>query len=136
MPIEPAPIGPPAYSECLPRTRESARPARAMVTSALRVWDLEEYADSAQSIVTELIANAAAYGSQSLVRVTVTLTGPDSVRIGVVDRSAVLPERHTAGEDDESGRGLAIIDSLTGGCWGVDQLPWGKRVWAEIGVKS
>jgi hypothetical protein len=36
-------------------------------------------------------------------------------------------------EDSESGRGLRIIDGLTGGCWGyVRTVGTGKLVWARL----
>lgn len=54
------------------------------------------------------------------------------VRIGVVDFSKQRPVRGTAGPEDEAGRGLVLVDALAAE-WGTELLPWGKRVWAELG---
>ncbi|MFF4391419.1 ATP-binding protein [Streptomyces sp. NPDC001552] len=132
MPIEPSPTGDPAYSLNLPRTPESAHAARHLVSSALDVWGLGDFEDAAWLVVTELMANAAMHAHLDLVRVTVTCRGPRRVRIAVVDRSRRMPERHKAADGDEHGRGLAIVEALSL-AWDVDRLPWGKRVWADLG---
>ncbi|KPI33245.1 hypothetical protein OV450_1333 [Actinobacteria bacterium OV450] len=131
MPIQPAPIGDPAYSETLPRTAESVRDARQLVLSALHVWGLDSYEDSALLVVTELVANAVVHAQHAQVRVTVTLCGPRRVRIAVVDRSLRMPERCKAEAGDERGRGLEIVEALAD-VWDVDRLRRGKRVWAEL----
>ncbi|MFD6470842.1 ATP-binding protein [Streptomyces goshikiensis] len=131
MPIHPSPTGDPAYSQNLPRTPESARAARHLVSSALHVWGLEACEDTAWLVVTELMANAAQHAHMDLVRVTVTRRGPDRVRIAVVDRSRTMPRLRTGEDSDEHGRGLTLIDALCTG-WDVDPLRCGKRVWAEV----
>lgn len=40
--------------------------------------------------------------------------------------------RPTASELDEYGRGLVLIDGLTGGCWGQDRGQGYGRLWVEI----
>jgi hypothetical protein len=53
------------------------------------------------------------------------------VRIEVHDASERKPELQRASADEQSGRGLALVDALTDGQWGVSarQGP-GKLVWA------
>ncbi|WP_234354943.1 ATP-binding protein, partial [Streptomyces sp. NRRL WC-3618] len=59
------------------------------------------------------------------------------VRVGVVDRApSRLPVFSPVAADDESGRGLLLIDELADR-WGYDlrgsgPRPWGKEVWAEF----
>lgn len=132
MAIEPSCIGEPAYRQNLPRRPESARDARRLVTSALHVWGLEAVQDSALLVVAELVANAVVHARKERVIVSVTLRWPLTVRVAVVDLSRVRPERHKAGEDDEGGRGLELVEALCDGRWGVEPLRWDKRVWADL----
>jgi hypothetical protein len=56
---------------------------------------------------------------------------PYGVRIEVHDTSPAAPKQGEASAGDESGRGLALVDALTGGQWGVsDREGPGKAVWA------
>lgn len=123
----------PYYSVTLPRAPESARRARLLVTAALGRWGLEEFEDAACLVTTELVANAAAHARMDSLLVRVERIGPSSVRVAVVDRSTALPCARAAGPDEESGRGLQLVDALSGGHWGTDPLRWGKRVWAVLG---
>jgi hypothetical protein len=51
------------------------------------------------------------------------------VTIGAADGSSVQPRRRDA--DDDSGRGLAIIEALSAR-WGVHEHEGGKRVWVQL----
>ncbi|WP_406411135.1 ATP-binding protein [Streptomyces halstedii] len=121
----------PAYARTLPREAQQARTARLLVTMALRAWGLGGLDDDARLVMTELVSNAVVHARRGLVRVTVTRVTARRVRVAVVDFSAEQPSPQSSGEDIESGRGLAIVEALSGQ-WGVDPLPWGKRVWAEL----
>ncbi|MFG3142713.1 ATP-binding protein [Streptomyces sp. NPDC048211] len=122
----------PAYTLTLPRLAECARDARRLVSSALGYWGLGCLEDEAHLLVTELMSNAVAHARWANVRVTVTRLDVLAVRIAVTDMSTVLPRAREVDGQDESGRGLAIIDAVTRGRWGADLLPWGKCVWTEI----
>jgi anti-sigma regulatory factor (Ser/Thr protein kinase) len=128
---EPSATGFPAYSETMPRVPESAAKARRLVTSSLRVWHLEGAEDAAWLVVSELVTNTVVHARLDCVRVTVSRIDEHMVRITVVDRSHAMPQVRDAGLCEESGRGLALIDALSAD-WGVDPLPWGKRVWADV----
>jgi len=54
------------------------------------------------------------------------------------DQAPGVPVLHAASGLSETGRGLAIIDSLTGGAWGCQPAigQAGKCVWAEIPVRD
>lgn len=51
-----------------------------------------------------------------------------------------LPVLGPADDDDESGRGLLLVDAVADrwGCdlRGSDRRPWGKEVWAELLIKG
>ncbi|AXG78070.1 ATP-binding protein [Streptomyces paludis] len=128
----PGPTGHPGYSETLPRQPESAAVARRLVRTALAAWGLEDLAEDAALVITELVSNASDHARLESIRVIVSRSGENRVRIGVVDRSRVTPERRTDSNGDQTrGRGLMIVDSVTE-CWGADLYPWGKQVWGEL----
>jgi anti-sigma regulatory factor (Ser/Thr protein kinase) len=124
--------GRPGYTESLPRTPESARAARLLVSWSLQAWDLGDLEEAAHIVVTELVSNAVVHARRHLIRVTVTRLDEHLVQVAVVDLSPELPRSRPAGTDDESGRGLALVAALTDGRWGIDPLRWGKRVWADL----
>jgi len=51
----------------------------------------------------------------------------------VIDMDRKRPVLRAVSADDEGGRGLRLVDELSDR-WGVDPLPWGKRVWADLAV--
>jgi serine/threonine-protein kinase RsbW len=133
------PTGHPGYSQTMPCTEESAETARRLVRTALSVWGLEHLAADGALVVTGLAANAAQHTSGPLIRVSVTRPASGHVRIAVVDRSVVPPQRREVDEYSERGRGLGLglglIESLTDR-WGTDLLPFGKRVWGVLSAAS
>ncbi|MFJ8545421.1 ATP-binding protein [Streptomyces sp. NPDC093586] len=100
-----------------------------------------EYVDAgvraeAQLCVTELVANVVRHvGEGTPVHVRVVGRTPGApTRIEVTDPAAhVLPVLHHAGAEDESGRGLSLVDAVA--CrWGVERGgAGGKTVWCEVG---
>jgi anti-sigma regulatory factor (Ser/Thr protein kinase) len=115
----------------MPCSAESAEPARSLVRTALGAWGLGGLEEDGELVVTELVANAAQHTTGPSIRVSVSRTAPDLVRIDVVDRSTKLPVLRTADAYDTRGRGLALVAALSDR-WGTDRLPWGKRVWCEL----
>ncbi len=122
----------PGYSETLPREPESAVLARRLVRTSCRAWGLHTLAADAAVIITELVANSVRHARRESIRVTVERPAQCRVRLGVVDFSKARPVRGTAGPEDEAGRGLVLVEALAAE-WGTELLPWGKRVWAELG---
>ncbi|MEU8782683.1 ATP-binding protein [Streptomyces sp. NPDC048637] len=130
-----SPTGHPGYSETLLRRPESVATARRLVRTALAAWGMEELADDAALVVSELVTNAVLHARSEVIRLVISRPGPATVRIGVVDRSKA-PPRHRRSEDDNgSGRGLVLVAGLAA-AWGTDPLPWGKRVWSELHRKD
>ncbi|MBO3676235.1 ATP-binding protein [Streptomyces sp. NEAU-YJ-81] len=126
------PTGRPGYSETLPREPESAATARRLVRVGLSAWGLDDLAEDGTLIISELVTNAVRHARRETIRVVIDRPGTARVRIGVVDFSKVRPVRREPNIGDENGRGLALVGTLARD-WGTEPLPWGKRVWAELG---
>ncbi|BFO21265.1 ATP-binding protein [Streptomyces sp. KM77-8] len=136
-PVEVAAIGHPEYSQTFPCEPSTAETGRKLVRDVLGVWHLDDLADRAALVITELIANASRHAPCSEIRLIVRRPSVIRVHVGVVDREpSRLPTLNRADEDDESGRGLLLIDAVADR-WGYDLQgpggrPWGKEVWAEL----
>ncbi|MFJ2174307.1 ATP-binding protein [Streptomyces sp. NPDC087851] len=128
----PRPTGHPGYSETLPREPESAAVARKLVSTALAAWGLEDLIDDATLVITELVSNAADHSRLDSIRVIISRPTENRIRLGVVDRSRVIPLMRTDSNGDQiRGRGLVIVNSVTDR-WGTDLYRWGKQVWGEL----
>ncbi|WP_405576211.1 ATP-binding protein [Streptomyces sp. NBC_01092] len=132
--------GYPGYSEIRPRTEETAPLARSLARTACATWGLpDEVTESAALVMAELFANAVRHACGRSVRVIVDRPSDTRVYLAVVDRApARLPHLRTPEGEEQSGRGLVIVESLSER-WGYDRLgpaarPWGKRCWAELKV--
>ncbi|MFJ2190959.1 ATP-binding protein [Kitasatospora sp. NPDC087861] len=109
---------------------------RGHILANLACWGMrpdDEQPFTVGLVATELVTNAIRYGNPLLDLVDVLMwTDDGTVTIVVHDSTPTGPTETVAGEDDESGRGLA----LTRAC--ARQSGWcrqegGKRVWAIIG---
>lgn len=109
--------------------------ARAFVAGCAERWQLGYLARDAALIVSELVGNAVIHGRPPVeVRVSRRATG---MRIDVRDggEGAVVPPAQ-ADPLAQGGLGLRVVAHLATR-WGVDPLPDGKTVWAELtGVRS
>ncbi|KOU01377.1 serine/threonine protein phosphatase [Streptomyces sp. NRRL F-2295] len=127
----------PTYSEVFPCVPSTAETGRRLVRGVLEVWHLDVLADRAELIVTELIANAARHTPCPEVRLVVGRPTATRVRVGIVDEEpSRLPELSQAGDEDESGRGLFLVEAVADR-WGCDLQSAGgrlrgKEVWAEL----
>lgn len=126
-----APVVPSVYAENYERIPESAAAARQLVSQALEVWHLAQLADSAVLIMTELVSNAVRHAKGKGMRVNVTRLTGQRVRVSVLDRDCTRPRVQDPDPGGEGGRGLFIVDAESVS-WGVDLLPGGKRVWADL----
>lgn len=116
----------------LRRHASEAERGRRHVTALCDGLD-EDVAMTATLLTSELITNALRYGVGCI---TLMVTrGHDHVRVDVSDESPVAPAPRRAGLDDESGRGLLIVESLADD-WGMEALPQGggKSVWFRLSV--
>lgn len=122
-----------------PHSRRSVARARRELGVALAAWGLSKVEDSAALVLSELVTNAVLHARTPRGRLIETrwrvLDGGDGVRIEVHDANDGRPAPRLADDEDESGRGLALVDALTGQRWGVsDRGGVGKLVWAEVGA--
>jgi len=120
--------------------------ARRHVESLLTEWRLEQHNDLAQLIISELITNSVvavrALRWVELPPVRMWVLGDASrVSLLVWDALPGAPQPRIAGQDDENGRGLFLVQELSA-AWGSYlppksyYLPYagGKVTWAVIGV--
>jgi hypothetical protein len=116
----------------------SPRTARGHIARVLEEWSLPEFQDVATLIATELITNSvleiAKHSWAVLPPVRLWLRGgPPGVAIFVWDPVMAAPVPRTAGEQDESGRGLGIVAELSAACGFYHAAdPAGKVTWAAI----
>ena len=135
--VETRSVGRPAYSQTFPCQPSTAELGRELVRDVLGVWHLDGLADRAALIITELIANASRHTPSSEIRLTVGRPTATRLRVGVVDlEPSRLPMFSQVADDEESGRGLLLVDAVADR-WGYDlhgsdRHPWGKEVWAEL----
>ncbi|WP_326796632.1 ATP-binding protein [Streptomyces sp. NBC_01808] len=118
------------------RHRKSPGRARDALRIQLARWQVDSRtAETAVLLLSELVTNAVCHGRVPPGRrVGTRLTlGGGCLRIEVADANDDLPLPRTAGEDDESGRGLALVDALADG-WGTYRRAGGvgKCVWVEL----
>ncbi|MFF0737730.1 ATP-binding protein [Streptomyces chartreusis] len=132
--------GYPGYSESRPRTEETAPLARGLARTACAAWNLpSEVAESAALVMAELFTNAVRHARGPSVRVIVNRPSDARVYLAVIDHAPeCLPHLRTPQSEEQGGRGLVIVQSLSER-WGYDRLgpaarPWGKRCWAELRV--
>jgi hypothetical protein len=113
--------------------------ARGWLATILREWSLPEFTDVAALVASELITNSVAETSKvrwPAARPPVRLWlrgGPAVVAVLVWDAIAAVPVPRDAAEDDESGRGLFLVQSLSAK-WGFyhPEETGGKVTWAII----
>ena len=121
--------GPPLLTRHFRATVAAPRQAREFAVATLGTWGLDGLKDAAAVIVSELATNAVLHGRGSF-RVAVSrLWG--AVRLTVHDAHPAVPRRPAEDLERVGGRGLSIVSGLSAR-WGVERLPSGKAVWAEL----
>ena len=121
----------------LPPDPFGAAKARRLIRDHLARWHMDDLTDDAQAIASELAANAIAAvppGCPGLCLVFAIHYRPPELRIIMWDNGPGEPHPAVPRQDAETGRGLAIIDHLTGRNWGwwPTPLSGGKVVWAAL----
>lgn len=136
-PLKPAPPQPRCASLGLDADLTSPRRARAWTRETLWEWRLACLTDTAQAIVSELVANAVLHAStgpgQPGIRLTLAY-GHGELAIQVSDHNPDLPQaQHPAGYD-ETGRGLLMVQALSDsyGCYPLEDGTAGKAVRAVL----
>jgi hypothetical protein len=116
----------------------AARKARADIRATLSNWGLGVHADTAELILSELVANAVRHG-EGPVRARIFHDGR-YLHLEVHDDGPGRPVWRSVSAEDESGRGLAVIEGLIG-VWGSidvwnDPVGDGKTVHVAICVEK
>lgn len=96
----------------------AARKARADICATLSNWGLGVHTDTAELILSELVANAVRHG-EGPVRTRIFHVGR-YLHMEVHDDGPGRPVRRSVSAEDESGRGLAVIEGLIGAWGGID----------------
>ncbi|MFE3659052.1 SpoIIE family protein phosphatase, partial [Streptomyces sp. NPDC059165] len=105
---------------------ESVSEARAFLAKALFSWGCYEVADEAQLLVSEVVTNAIQHG-RGPVRLHMRRNSSE-LTVEVSDQGHHLPQPRMAADDEESGRGLILVDTLASS-WGVRPSDEGKTTW-------
>jgi anti-sigma regulatory factor (Ser/Thr protein kinase) len=114
---------------------ESVRMARFHVRAALGFHELDEYADDAEIITSELVTNAIQHvcgDGKEAIGVTLARTrNPEGVTVVVSDSSPVGPVMREMPADSAQGRGLQIVEALSAQ-WGWHPEGGGKAIFAIL----
>jgi anti-sigma regulatory factor (Ser/Thr protein kinase) len=86
-------------------------------------------ADVVVLLTSELVTNAILHARTDIELVVRCESA--TIRIEVDDHSPRLPVPRHAAADASSGRGLTLVN-LMSGAWGVEERPSGKAVWFEV----
>lgn len=121
-----------------------ARLARRLAVRRMEQWGHPPQSDfscSVALVVGELSANAVSHGLVPGREFALDLAyDPSSsrIRVEVADANPTRPPAHPspAGDEDESGRGLLLVDVLAERWGSAPRSPIGKIVWAELTARS
>ncbi|MBL1095607.1 ATP-binding protein [Streptomyces coffeae] len=130
-PVRHAPATSGGTSWLLPSEPASVSQARRLTVAQLSAWALDERIDDAELLVSELVTNAVRHACGP-VRLTFSLCATDrAFRCEVADEDCGRPRLCRAGEDDEGGRGIHLLELLSRR-WGSASTAVGKVVWFEL----
>ncbi len=132
---EPEPL---LYTQQFTSSPKGARLARRLALKRLEEWGWPPGSDTACTVsllVGELAANAVRHGRVPGRDFRLRLeAGAHLIRVEVSDASPVLPPTvpPLSSGEDESGRGLFLVDILATRWGAAPRAPIGKTVWAEV----
>lgn len=120
-----------------PSTPKGVHRARSALSDTLTGWGMPELIDAAGLVLAELMTNAYKHGRVGGRSIGTSFLRADEDGPGVVievhDSRTEEPTLVKALDEEESGRGMAIVDAMTGKRWGVVARPGpGKVVWAVV----
>ena len=117
--------------------------ARRVLRHMLHEWQVENMADPAALLVSELVTNAVEasagradrdHGRLPMIGLAIRLTAASLV-LEVWDASPLRPVPQDADIASYRGRGLLLIDALADS-WGHRAADGGKIVWCEVAIPS
>jgi Histidine kinase-like ATPase domain len=121
--------------------------ARSFNFQTMQKWGVADRADDVAAVVTELLTNAIRHALPQAEQATGTVS-PWPIKVGllhpgshvlcaIADPSTELPELREPDWQDESGRGLLVVSSLSDhwGCCAAPDKP-GKVVWGAFATTA
>lgn len=115
----------------VPRAPESGGRLRSLLWTTFACWDADkDRLDDAALVLSELVGNAVRHARGETLQVRLRRE-QDVLRIAVLDDSRDGPVPRVASFEDESGRGMLIIEALSRR-WGWEPRATGKIVWADV----
>ena len=105
--------------------------ARRFVNKTLTQWGHPGHVDPACLLVSEILTNAVRH-ARAPIGLRLHHTARE-ITAEITDDSTHLPHRRLPGPDDESGRGLMLVDALASE-WGTRPAETGKTVWFTLAV--
>jgi anti-sigma regulatory factor (Ser/Thr protein kinase) len=113
--------------------------ARRLIADLLTAWERQQQTEIARLLVSEVVTNAARHALSGRPLDILVTADADRLRVTVGDDSPRWPVMRPARPDDESGRGMHLVQALASqwGVLGAARPPGGgKRVWFEIGGRG
>jgi anti-sigma regulatory factor (Ser/Thr protein kinase) len=120
----------PPSQRTLSSSPAAAREAREFMDSAICTAHASAVLDDARLLVTELVANSIRHGSPPIT-LRVECDASAGMKVSVSDANPEKPMARPATPEDESGRGVHIVDLLSD-AWGVSPTGNGKAVWFRL----
>ena len=111
---------------------QSVAAGRRFVARTLDAWGCADLADTACLLVSEILTNAVRH-ARTPVALRLHRTARD-VSFEICDDNTHPPQRRLPDSDDESGRGLMLVESLAA-AWGTRPTRTGKSVWFTLPVE-
>ena len=128
-------FGPRLIALVLPGIPESVRVARSRVRAALGFHHLDQYANDAEIITSELVTNVIQHvhgdGTETVGVTLVRVRNPEAVTVIVSDSSPQGPAMRQTPAGSERGRGLRIVEALSAH-WGWYPEEGGKAIFAIL----
>ena len=113
---------------------EAVGASRAFVADVLGRWgEAPEQVEDVVLLASEMATNAVIH-ARSPFRISVDRSG-DGINVAVQDVAHRLPQVGTGDARSDTGRGMGIVAALSS-CWGCDDVPSGKVVWAELAAPT
>ncbi|MEV3873684.1 ATP-binding protein [Streptomyces sp. NPDC049906] len=103
---------------------------RRITSAKLRFWCLEHLVDSAELVMSELVANEFRHGSGKEVTVRLWRSGA-GIGLAVTGQGMCRARLRVADPWEESGRGLLLVEAVTD-AWGT--TPDRNGVWCLLGT--
>ena len=109
---------------------EAVAQAREFLRSAICSTHHSDAIADAELLVSELVANGIRHAAPPII-LRVECEGEGALRVLVCDGSPVVPSVNHAKPEDESGRGMFIVDYISDE-WGAEPTVDGKVTWFRL----